>query len=138
MAYRVANRRGTHVRVLIVDDDSVSAQLTAECLMMEPGVSVQIATDGASALRAVTEVVPDTILLDIDLPDASGLDLAPKLKAHCGGHALRIIIFSGSAPDLDAKFLPDGVEAWLRNLSTSTRCWNASYTGAARCDRPGL
>lgn len=38
------------------------------------------------------ERAPDTVLLDINLPDALGLDLAPQLKALCRDRALRIII----------------------------------------------
>lgn len=113
------------MRVLIVDDDSVSAELTAECLMIDSGVSVQIVNDGATALRAVTDFAPDAVLLDINLPDASGLDLAPQLKARCRGRAFRIVIFSGSARGSDPTRLPDGVDAWLTkpaHLETLLEC----------------
>lgn len=101
------------MRILIIDDDSTSAELTAECLMMEPGVSVRVAGDGATGLHAAVEFVPDTILLDVDLPDASGLELAPQLKALRPGRAPRIVIFSGSVRESDPRFLPEGVDAWL-------------------------
>lgn len=101
------------MRILIVDDDSATAEMTAECLTMEPGVTVQIANDGATALRAAAEYAPDAILLDIELPDASGIELAPQLKVVCAGHVPRIIIFSGSISEYDPERLPDGVDAWL-------------------------
>ncbi|MNV37512.1 Transcriptional regulatory protein CusR [compost metagenome] len=101
------------MRILIVDDATISAELTAECLMMEPGVSVQIASNGATALRIMAVFQPNAVLLDIDLPDASGLDLAPQLKAMNEGRASRIIIFSGSVRKGAPSFLPDGVDAWL-------------------------
>ncbi len=101
------------MRILIVDDATISAELTAECLMMEPDVSVQIASDGATALIAMAQFQPDAVLLDVDLPDASGLDLAPQFKAMNVGHAPRIIIFSGSVRECAPGFLPDGVDAWL-------------------------
>lgn len=113
------------MRILIVDDATIAAELTAECLMMEPGVSVQIAGDGATALRAMTDFQPDTVLLDVDLPDASGLDLAPQFKAMRGRDTLRIIIFSGSVRQCGPGFLPDGVDAWLTkpaHLSTLLEC----------------
>lgn len=113
------------MRILIVDDATVSAELTAECLMMEPGVSVQIAGDGATALRTMAEFQPDAVLLDVDLPDASGLDLAPQLKTMNEGRAPRIIIFSGSVRKSAHGFLPDGVDAWLTKpaqLSTLLEC----------------
>ncbi|MFJ3465831.1 response regulator [Achromobacter spanius] len=99
------------MRVLIVDDDRTTAELTGECLTMEPGVSVQLAFDGAEALQSVVQFRPHTVLLDVQLPDASGVELAPRLKAACTGSALRIVIFSGSSDDPSP--LPAGVDAWL-------------------------
>lgn len=101
------------MRVLIVDDELTTAELTADCLMMDPDLSVQIACDGASALRLVTEFGPEAIFLDVELPDACGLFLAPQLKAVCPNHAPRIIIFSGSIPETDGGALPPGVDAWI-------------------------
>lgn len=101
------------MRILIVDDDSATAELTAECLMMDPNVAVRTVGDGASALRAVSEFAPDVILLDIQLPDVSGLELAPRLKVVCRECRPRVIIFSGSVPEADPNSLPAGVDAWL-------------------------
>ncbi|WP_158685935.1 response regulator [Achromobacter spanius] len=113
------------MRVLIVDDDSTTAELTAECLMMDPGVSVRTTGDGAGALLAMAEFMPDVVLLDVELPDASGLDLAPKLKSFVPGRVPRIIIFSGSVQGSDPLHLPNGVDAWLTkpaHLSTLLDC----------------
>ncbi|CAB3697013.1 Protein-glutamate methylesterase/protein-glutamine glutaminase [Achromobacter animicus] len=64
------------MRVLIVDDDSTTAELTSECLMKDPAVSARVAGDGATALRTGAEFRPDVVLLDVHLPDASGMELA--------------------------------------------------------------
>ena len=101
------------MRVLIVDDDSTTADLTAECLMMDESVSVLTAGDGATALRAAIEFKPDVILLDVELPDASGLELAPRLKVACRAHVPRVVIFSGSVPEAHPDSLPFCVDAWL-------------------------
>jgi DNA-binding response OmpR family regulator len=100
------------MRVLIVDDDSDTAELTAECLMVDSGVTVQIANSGEAALRAVVEFAPDTILLDVELRDGSGLDLVNDLKVLSRGRA-RIVIFSGTVPRSAVGSLPPGVDAWL-------------------------
>lgn len=100
------------MRVLIVDDDSDTAELTAECLKVDGDVTVQIAHNGAAALREVAEFAPDAILLDVELSDASGLDLASDLKTLSRGLA-RIIVFSGTVPRSDSGYLPPGVDAWL-------------------------
>lgn len=113
------------MRVLIVDDDSTTAELTAECLMMDPTVSVQLAGDGAAALRAAADYAPEVVLLDVELPDISGLDLAPQLKAAHPEIPARIVIFSGSVPEGASNLLPEGVDAWLTkpaHLSTLLEC----------------
>ena len=125
------------MRVLIVDDDSTTAELTAECLMMDQSVLVRTAGNGATALRSVSEFEPDVILLDVELPDVSGLDLAPRLKLACRAHAPRIIIFSGSVQEADPQNLPYGVDGWLTkpaHLDTLLDCIFRP-TGAGR--RPG-
>jgi len=101
------------MRILIVDDDSASAQLTAECLKMDSEVTVQIACDGAGALRIAREFAPDVVLLDVKLSDISGLDLAAQLKAMSRAIPMRIIIFSGTTNESITGNLPTGVDAWL-------------------------
>lgn len=101
------------MRILFVDDDSTTAELTAECLTMDRAVSVRTAGDGATALRSALEFEPDVVLLDVELPDISGLDLAPRLKVACRRHAPRIVIFSGSVLDADPDSLPYCVDACL-------------------------
>ncbi|WP_286898912.1 response regulator transcription factor [Achromobacter sp. UBA2119] len=101
------------MRVLIVDDDSTTSELTAECLMMDESVLTRTAGDGATAMRTTIEFKPDVILLDIELPDASGLELAPRLKTLCPDNTPRVVIFSGSVRLADSVVLPIGVDAWL-------------------------
>jgi DNA-binding response OmpR family regulator len=105
------------MRVLIVDDDTETAEITAECLMMDGDVTVQIAGNGNSAVLAVATFAPDAILLDVELSDGSGLDLAVDLKVLTRGHA-RIIIFSGTISEFQSGPLPVGVDAWLSKPAT--------------------
>ena len=100
------------MRVLIVDDDVLTAELTAECLMMDDAVTVQIAASDDEALRAVADFSPDAILLDVHLSDTCGLDLAVDLKVLSRGRA-RVIVFSGSVSEYESGPLPPGVDAWL-------------------------
>jgi DNA-binding NarL/FixJ family response regulator len=67
--------------VLIVDDHA-SFRLAARMLLQADGYEViGEAVDGASALAASRRLQPDVVLLDVGLPDQSGLDLAPLLAA---------------------------------------------------------
>lgn len=113
------------MRILIVDDDSLSAELTAECLMMDADVSIEIASDGASALNVVGSFAPDLILLDVHLPDVSGIELVAPLRASCPTSGVRIIILSGSVRDDAVTTCPEGVSAWLEkpvHIDTLLEC----------------
>ena len=71
--------------VLIVDDHP-SFRASARALLQAEGFEVVgEAADGAEALRAVEELHPDVVLLDVQLPDTDGFDVAArltKMKSH--------------------------------------------------------
>ena len=70
---------GSGVRVLLVDD-AVCFRSTARELLERRGyVVVGEADCAAAASRAVAELAPDAVLLDVKLPDGSGLELADEL-----------------------------------------------------------
>ncbi|TDC62583.1 response regulator [Streptomyces hainanensis] len=69
------------IRVLIVDDDFMVARLHRKVVERTPGFEVVgEARTGAEALAAVRELHPDLVLLDIYLPDISGLDVLRELR----------------------------------------------------------
>ncbi|WP_271395283.1 response regulator [Neomicrococcus lactis] len=69
------------IKVLVVDDDFMVAKVNAGFVKQVPGFSVIGATHtGAAALEAVRKYEPDLVLLDIYLPDMSGLELLQKLR----------------------------------------------------------
>ena len=69
----------TAYRVLVVDDDPDMASFLARLLGSE-GMDVEIAADGAAALRRVSAAPPDLVLLDVMMPGASGFDVCRQLK----------------------------------------------------------
>src|SRR6201996_5630848 len=71
---------GTPVRVLVVDDEPSLAELLASGLRYE-GWTVQTAGTGADAVRTAREFHPDAVVLDIMLPDISGLEVMRRLRA---------------------------------------------------------
>jgi two-component system response regulator AtoC len=66
-------------RILIVDDDRSIRELLSMHLE-ERGFGVSAAATGAEGFRLAEESNPAAIVLDMRLPDASGLDLIPELK----------------------------------------------------------
>jgi two-component system, OmpR family, response regulator len=71
---------GTPIRVLVVDDEPSLAQLLASVLRYE-GWDIETAGDGASAVRTAREFRPDAVVLDVMLPDFSGLEVLRRLRA---------------------------------------------------------
>jgi len=66
-------------RILIIDDDPISIQLVRR-LLGEVG-ECHFALNGAQALTLASELRPDLVLLDIDLPDGDGYRVCKKLRA---------------------------------------------------------
>jgi DNA-binding NarL/FixJ family response regulator len=76
-------------RLLIVDDDPRFRTLIRQVLDGESGFEVVgEAQHGAAALDAVRQLEPDVVLLDVNLPDTNGFDLAPQLVGESGGPAI--------------------------------------------------
>ena len=68
------------VTILIVDDHP-SFRASARTLLEAEGYEVVgEAEDGESAIRAVAELHPDLVLLDIQLPDLDGFEVAERLR----------------------------------------------------------
>ena len=71
---------GTPIRVLVVDDEPSLAELLASVLRYE-GWDIRTAGDGSSAVRAAREFQPDAVVLDVMLPDFSGLEVLRRVRA---------------------------------------------------------
>jgi DNA-binding NarL/FixJ family response regulator len=70
---------GVPVAILIVDDNARFRERARRRLEADGYTVVGEATDGASALQAARRHRPEVVLLDIGLPDMSGLDVAEYL-----------------------------------------------------------
>lgn len=79
------------VRCLIVDDNA-EFLAAARDLLERQGVSVVgVATTGEEALRCVAELRPELALVDVDLGEESGFELAQRLAA---GEDRRVVLIS--------------------------------------------
>ncbi|MEQ1744284.1 MAG: response regulator transcription factor [Saprospiraceae bacterium] len=72
------------IRIFISDDHVMFAEGLESMLSGEPDFDIcGRARNAADTLRQVPEEVPDVLLLDINLPDKSGLDVCKQLRAEC-------------------------------------------------------
>ena len=84
--------------VLIVDDHT-TFRVTARLLLESEGYTVVgEAEDGASAIRAARDLGPDLILLDVQLPDTDGFDVASRLM---DGEDAPMIVLTSSRDGAD-------------------------------------
>ncbi|MCS3470467.1 DNA-binding response OmpR family regulator [Pseudomonas sp. JUb42] len=66
--------------LLLIDDDQELCELLSSWLSQE-GFQVQACHDGVSARRALAQSVPAAVVLDVMLPDGSGLELLKQLRS---------------------------------------------------------
>jgi two-component system cell cycle response regulator DivK len=66
-------------RILIVEDSELNRDLLVQ--IFEEVYDLELASDGAEAVRLAAETQPDLILMDIGLPEMSGLDAVRAIRA---------------------------------------------------------
>ena len=82
--------------VLLVEDDAALREVMADCLATDNYAVIQ-ATDGNEAMRLAQLNGPDVILLDLAMPDRSGLDVLLALKGAAPTRDIPVLIVSGYA-----------------------------------------
>ena len=85
------------MKCLIVDDNSPFLEGAVDLLTREGLDVVGVASDSATAIRLVMELRPDVTLVDIDLGDEDGFELAQRLHAISG--ASKVILVSTHAEE---------------------------------------
>jgi len=85
-------------RVLIVDDNPDAARMLMVLLKLK-GFEVSTAHDGIEALHAARELRPAVILMDLNLPRMSGVEVAEELRRSDGFAQTMIVAVSGHSAD---------------------------------------
>ena len=87
-------------RTILIVDDHPSFRASARRLLESEGYDVVgEAADGRSALEAVRELGPEIVLLDVQLPDIDGFEVAARLTNGGGGPAV-VMTSSRDAEDV--------------------------------------
>jgi len=75
-----------HVTSVLIVDDHPSFRATARALLTAEGFEVVgEAENGVGALRSAKELHPDLVLLDVQLPDFDGFEVASRLTSNGSG-----------------------------------------------------
>ncbi|MBI1945601.1 MAG: response regulator [Deltaproteobacteria bacterium] len=89
------------LRVLIVEDNAVNRRV-AELMLARLGCDVRAVDGGNAAIDAVRAQPFDVVLLDIQMPDLDGLEVARRVRAAHGARP-RIVMMTASAQPNDAE-----------------------------------
>ncbi|MGE5788573.1 MAG: response regulator [Myxococcales bacterium] len=86
---------------IIVIEDEIDLQSVLEYNLKQAGYSVTLAGRGQDGIKAVQQHIPDLILLDLMLPDISGIDVCRTLKAQPSTKAVPIIMVTARGEEID-------------------------------------
>lgn len=82
--------------VLLVDDEDSIRSLYSKLLTVD-GFQVNTAQSGEEALFKLSSDRPDIILLDISLPEMSGIDFLSRIKSDISTADIPVLMFTGSS-----------------------------------------
>jgi CheY-like chemotaxis protein len=87
--------------VALVVDDSMLIRYTVGRFLEERGFTVESATNGAEALKAIDRLHPDLIVTDMKMPQMSGGELISALKSRPETAQIPLIIVAGRGTGFD-------------------------------------
>lgn len=112
--------------VLYIDDNEPNRVLMQGLFGLRPGLELSLAQDGASGIACVAERRPDLVLIDIQLPDMSGLQVLQTVRALDPSRHLACIAVSANAmPDDIAAAQAAGFDAYLTKPLSSAALFEA-------------
>ncbi len=100
--YAIPTRRATgKTRVLVVEDEQDIADLVRHALERDGGMDVQVAGAGDTAVKIATNQIPDLIVLDLNLPVISGLEVCRLLRQRSETREIPIIMLTARTSESD-------------------------------------
>ena len=80
--------------VILVVDDSITVRRVTQRLLERNGMRVITARDGLDALTVMEDLLPDVVLLDVEMPRMDGYELVERLRADSRTRALPVIMIT--------------------------------------------
>jgi len=106
---------GTSGRLVVAEDTAVTALFLSEALT-QAGYAAHMASSGEDALYLIRKLQPDAVLLDMRLPDMTGLDIAGKIRSGELGVAPEtpiLVLTATLDPGDEQAFRRMGINRWL-------------------------
>jgi two-component system response regulator MtrA len=88
--------------ILVADDDGDICEMIARKLS-RAGHDVRTCADGPSVLAALQRATPDLVVLDLNMPGMSGLDLCRALRTDPGTADVPVLMLTARTQDADVE-----------------------------------
>jgi two-component system cell cycle response regulator DivK len=103
----------TGERILVVEDNELNMKLFRDVLLAT-GYRALEATTGGEAVDLAVEHEPDLVLMDIQLPDADGVDVLRRLRADARTSVIPVLAVTAQAMHGDReRFLAAGFDGYV-------------------------
>lgn len=100
-------------RILVVEDNDLNRKLFCDVLRAN-GFAVEPVADGLTAIERAREFVPNLVIMDIQMPNVSGLDLIAAMKADATLRGIPVLAVTAYAGKGDEERIRDaGAEGYL-------------------------
>jgi DNA-binding NarL/FixJ family response regulator len=101
------------IRVLVVDDFEPFRRFTCSVLQNRPDIEVICeASDGLEAVQKAQELQPDLILLDLNLPNLNGIEVARQIR-ECSPKSKVLFVSENRSPDIAEEALRNGASGYV-------------------------
>lgn len=102
------------MRVLYAEDNEVNVEIVRQVVKLRPSVAFDVAENGAIAFHKARRDQPHLMLVDMNLGDMTGIELAHALRADPATAAIRLVALSADAlPEQIENALANGFEDYL-------------------------
>ncbi|MEN7530895.1 Hpt domain-containing protein [Cupriavidus sp. DL-D2] len=103
----------TQPTVMVVDD-SLTVRKASQRLLTRAGYKVVLARDGVDALKQLQEVMPDAMLVDIEMPNMDGFDLTRNVRADNDTNHMPIVMITSRTAEKHRRYAAEiGVNVYL-------------------------
>lgn len=82
-------------RILIVDDDAMNRKL-AGMLLKKQQYEIETAQSGAEGIERIRQEAFDVLLLDVEMPEKSGIETLRELREEKLGNGMKVLFLSGN------------------------------------------
>lgn len=101
-------------RIILAEDDDIFAELVSDALI-GAGHGVGVLDNGKDALAVIRARKPDVVVLDCNMPEASGITVLREMRKSPDMHAIPVLMLTGrrNASDVDIAYY-EGASDYLK------------------------